>query len=387
MCTTSYQGLYRSITRLNLSLFFRISSFFFFYFVLVAIYIVFLPKILNELNYSTFQIGFIFSLGPLMRFLLPFFFLNKINLTPNIFHFGLILSLISAMLFYSSIQNFYYFIIPNILLGISFGLMLPFVETYALGFLKKERFGKSRLYGSLGFMLCGIILARNLSDYTVGLNFFLVTVTILVIIGFSITSYSDKIIATKKDTEEKFLFKKVIWFWISIFFMQMSFGFFYNFFTIYETDHGISLKTVSYLWTFSIICEITLFYFQATLFKRIELLSLMKLAIFLTIIRWLLLYLFPNSLGIAYLSQSLHAFGFVLHHTAAISFLYLTYQNKKLASQFYYGLSFGLGGFIGALLSGYLYGDKLFLYAALIATLSLVFLLFQQQRKTAFKHL
>jgi PPP family 3-phenylpropionic acid transporter len=359
-------------------MFFRISSFFFLYFVLVAIYIVFLPKILSGLNYSTFQIGFIFSLGPLMRFFLPFFFLNKIKLTPNIFHLGLLLSLVSAILFYFSIQNFYYFIIPNILLGVSFGLLLPFVETYALGFLKKEKFGKSRLYGSLGFMLCSIILARNLNDYAVALNYFLATVVILVLVGFSITSYNNKTFTTKKTIEEKFLFKKVIWFWISIFFMQMSFGFFYNFFTIYETDHGISLQTVSYLWTFSIICEITLFYFQATLFKRIGLLSLIKLAISLTIIRWLLLYLFPNSLGIAYLSQSLHAFGFALHHTAAISFLYLTYQNKKLSSQFYYGLSFGLGGFIGALLSGYLYGDKLFLYAAFIAFLSLFFLFFQK---------
>jgi len=318
-----------------------------------------------------------------MRFLLPFFFLKKINLTPNIFHFGLFLSIISAILFYFSIQNFYYFIIPNILLGVSFGLMLPFVETYALGFLKKERFGKSRLYGSLGFMFCGIILARNLNNYTVGLNYFLVTVVILVMIGFSITSYSDKISTIKKVIEEKFLFKKVLWFWISIFFMQMSFGFFYNFFTIYETDHGISLQTVSYLWTFSIICEITLFYFQAPLFKNINLLTLIKFAISLTIIRWILLYLFPNSLMVLYISQSLHAFGFALHHTAAISYLYLAYQDKKLASQFYYGISFGLGGFAGSLLAGYLYGEKLFLYAALIAVLSLIFLSFQKN----FKHL
>jgi PPP family 3-phenylpropionic acid transporter len=360
------------------SLFFKISAFFFFYFVLVAIYIVFLPKILSELNYSTFQIGFIFSLGPLMRFFLPFFFLNKIKLTSNIFHFGLVLLLISSIFFYFTIQNFYYFIAPNILLGISFGLMLPFVETFALGFLKKEKFGKSRLYGSLGFMLCGIILARNLTSFTVGLNYFLITVILLVIVGLSITTHGSKTSILREKITEKFIFKKAIFFWISIFFMQMSFGFFYNFFTIYETSHGVSLKTVSYLWTFSIICEITLFYFQAALFKRIKLLSLIKLAIFLTIIRWFLLYLFPNSIGIAYLSQSLHAFGFALHHTAAISFLYLTYQDKKLASQFYYGLSFGLGGFFGALISGYLYGDKLFLYAAYIAILSLIFISFQK---------
>jgi len=361
-----------------MSLFFRISSFFFFYFALVAIYIVFLPQILSELNYSTFQIGFIFSLGPLMRFFLPFFFLNKIKLTSNIFHFGLALALISAILFYFSIQNFYYFIVPNILLGISFGLILPFVETFALGLLKKEKYGKSRLYGSLGFMFCGIVLARNLTNYSVGLDYFLITVFLLILSGFSITTHRNKINILKEKITEKFIFKKTIFFWISIFFMQVSFGFFYNFFTIYETSHGVSLETVSYLWTFSIICEITLFYFQTVLFRKFELLTLMKLAIFLTIIRWLLLYLFPNSLMVSYLSQSLHAFGFALHHTAAISFLYLTYQNKKLSYQFYYGLSFGLGGFVGALLSGYLYGDKLFLYAAYIATLSLIFISFQK---------
>ncbi len=366
-----------------MSLFFRLSSFFFFYFALVAIYIIFLPKILIGLNYSPFQIGFIFSLAPLMRFILPFFFLKRIKLDKNIFHFGLGFTLLSVFLFYFTIKNFYYFIIPNMMLGIAFGLILPFVETFALSFLQKERFGKSRLYGSLGFMLCGIILARNLESYITGLNYFLIAVLMVIFFGISISFYSDKTIVLWDKIDEKFLFKKVIFFWISIFFMQISFGFFYNFFTIYETSRGISLETISYLWTFSIICEIILFYFQAPLLKKIELLTLIKFAVFLTIIRWLLLYLFPDSLTILYIAQSLHAFSFALHHTAAISYLYSIYQDKKLASQFYYGLSFGLGGFIGALLAGWLYGDRLFLYASFIAFLSLVFLLFQKpQNKT-----
>jgi len=243
------------------------------------------------------------------------------------------------------------------MLGIGFGLILPYVETFALISLKKERFGKSRLYGSLGFMLFGIILAKNLDNYTVALNYFLVAVLMVAFFGISISFYNSKANIFYKSIYEKFKFKKVLFFWISIFFMQMSFGFFYNFFTIYETARGISLETISYLWTFSIICEITLFYFQAPLLKNINLLTLVKFAVFLTIIRWLLLYLFPSSLTILYISQSLHAFSFALHHTATISYLYATYQDKKLASQFYYGLSFGLGGFIGAILAGWLYGD------------------------------
>ncbi len=362
-----------------MSLFSKISSFFFFYFILVAIYIIFMPKMLQTLGYSTFQIGFIFSLGPLMRFIIPFFFLNKIKLTENIFYISLLFSLISSILFYFTIQNFYLFIIPNIILGISFGILLPFIETYALAYLKKERFGRSRLFGSLGFMLCSLILARNLTDYFVGLDYFLVSTVLVVIFGFLITSSERKLKIIKQSFSEKFRFKKARFLWISLFFMQMSFGFFYNFFTIYETDHGISLETISYLWTFSIICEIILFYFQTPLFKRFDLLTLIKAAVFLTIIRWLLLYLFPSSLTILYISQGLHAFSFALHHTAAISYLYSIYENKRLSSQFYYGFSFGLGGFVGALLAGYLYGDKLFLYAAIIATISLLFLFFQKE--------
>jgi PPP family 3-phenylpropionic acid transporter len=35
--------------------------------------------------------------------------------------------------------------------------------------------------------------------------------------------------------------------------------------------------------------------------------------------------------------------------------------------QFYHGISYGLGGFVGSILAGYFYGKYLFLVAALIA--------------------
>jgi len=363
-----------------MKLFFRISSFYFFYFTLVAIYIIFLPKILQTLGYSSFQIGFIFSLGPLMRFLLPFFFLNKIQLTQKIFYGSLLLSLISALLFYITIQNCYLFIIPNILLGISFAVILPYVETHALTYLKKEKYGKSRLYGSLGFMFCGLILARELTTYEIGLHYFLIASFLVVIFGFSIATHEQTNTEAKKS-EGEFEFKKAIYIWISLFLLQVAMGFFYNFFTIYESDHGISLQTVSYLWTFSIVSEIMIFYFQSSIFQKFNLLLIIKISLIMTIIRWLLLYLFPDSIMISYVSQSLHIFSFALNHTAAISYLYATYENKRLSSQFYYGFSFGLGGFTGSLIAGSLYGKNLFLYAALITLASLIFASLQRDQK------
>ena len=316
------------------------------------------------------QIGIVFALAPLMRFIVPFLFLKHIELNKRVFHIALISIFFGAILFYFTIENFYLFMIPNLLIGAAGGLVLPYIETYAMEHLGKKRFGKSRLYGSIGFMLLGIVLAKELENYTIGLNFYLTFVLIMLFFGFAIT-YKNRDFKKQEtnSNDEKFELKKVTFIWISLFFMQISFGTFYNFFTIYETERGISLEMVSYLWAFGVICEILFFYFQSPLLK-FNLLKILKFSVFMTIIRWLLLFLFPESLSVSFLAQSLHAISFALHHTVAISFLYSIYQNRKLAAQFYYGFSFGLGGFVGALLAGYFYGDYLYLYASFMALLS-----------------
>jgi len=151
--------------------------------------------------------------------------------------------------------------------------------------------------------------------------------------------------------------------------MQVSFGGFYNFFTIYETSHSISLETTSYLWAFGVICEIIMLYYQAPILKN-NLIAVIKISIFLTIIRWLILFIFPNSLIMTFISQSIHALSFGLYHSAVIMYLYTLYEDKKLAQQFMFGFAYGLGGFVGAIIAGWVYGEYLFLYSAFFALLA-----------------
>jgi len=63
----------------------------------------------------------------------------------------------------------------------------------------------------------------------------------------------------------------------------------------------------------------------------------------------------------------LHAFSFALYYSATIAYLFHIYENKKLAQQFFGGISFGLGGFVGSILAGIFYGEYLFLYASFVA--------------------
>jgi len=350
--------------------FFKISSFFFFYFSIIGVWVIFLPKMLHDLGYSSTEIGIIFSIPPLMRFLTPFFFLRLFTLSQKVLHITLIMMILSVPLLYISIENFNQFAWANVFFGVSFGLTLPYIESYALTVLQKEKFGRSRLFGSIGFTLVALVLAR-IFDTQMGLHFIAVSVVLSALFAYLISLDDEHFHNDIKEKKDSFDLKNHIPLWISIFLMQVGFGAFYSFFTIYENEHGISLEVVSYLWSFGVLCEIVLFYFQEHIIK-FDLLKIMKFAIFMTVIRWLILYLFPSSLALAYLSQSFHALSFALYHTATLSYLYKLYSDKKLAAQFYYGFGFGLGGFVGSLVAGYFYGEYLFLSSAIITVLAMI---------------
>ena len=313
------------------------------------------------------------SIAPLVRFLTPFLFLKIFQLSKKTLYISLIIMGICLPFLYISIEHFYAFMFLNIIFGSATGLVIPYIETYSLLKLKKENYGKSRLFGSIGFMLVVLVLAKILHDNYMSLHFISFTILSSILFAFIIAQDKSYFLNKKQSSSDEFLLSTNWNLWVSIFLMQVSFGAFYSFFTLYEDWHGINLQTISYLWAFGVICEIVLFYFQAK-FLIFDLLKIIKFCVAITIIRWLILYLFPDSLALTYISQSFHAFSFALYHTTILSLLYQLYKNKNLVAQFYFGIGFGLGGFSGSLLAGYFYGEYLFLFSALSAFFALVFL-------------
>ncbi len=352
-----------------------IALFYFFYFAIVAIYVIFMPKVLDMVGYTPSEIGIIFAAGPLVRFAIPFLFLKGIKLDLRTFNSALVLLLLAAISFFMTLESFWPLLFSNVAMGIGMSLILPYIEVMALSLIGKESYGKVRLFGSIGFILVALVLVRFLDIPTTALLFLLFTISSTVLFGYIIAHLDNKKIVAPESIEGKHLNLFAHWpLWLGLTLMQVSFGPFYNFFTIYETAHGISLQTTIYLWSFGVIAEIVLFYFQGPLLRR-NLLKLLEFSLLITVFRWLLTYLFPENTAILYFAQSLHAFSFALFHTAAISYLYELYSERKLAQQFFFGISYGLGGFIGAISAGYIYElwpSLLFLYAAFIAGLALL---------------
>jgi len=359
---------------------FSLGGYYLFYFALVGVYVIFLPKALIQLHYTPTEVGIIYSAAPFMRFLLPFIFKYFIKLNITIYHSSLILSFISSLIFLYTIDSFYLFFISNLLFGASMGISLPYIETIALSQVHKSKYGKIRLWGSIGFMAIALYLGKILDTPYDTLYYLLSMALLTMILGMIVVRYDTNKVEKNTNKTENFSLSKYWLFWVSVFLMQVGFAGFYNFFTIYETQHSISLEMTSWMWSFGVIAEIIMLYFQGPLLQK-NLLTIIKISIIITSFRWLILYLYPDSIILTFFAQSLHAFSFALYHTASINYVFTIYQEKKLAQQFFLGIAFGLGGSVGALLAGKIYGDNMFLIESIITLIAFIFLHLHQYRK------
>jgi len=361
-----------------------LAAFYFFYFAMVGVYVIFMPKVLKDIGYSPVEIGIIYTSAPLMRFLLPFVFKRFISLNNRVFLVALLLITISTLLFFISIDNFWLLLTINLIFGGAMGVVLPFIEIIALEFIGKERYGKVRLWGSIGFSVVAFILGKILDGFEIALFFLIATALLTSLFGYLLSSFNTQITEPKAQTNKEFSLSKYWALWASIFLFQFSFGGFYNFFTIYETSNGMPLDIVSYLWIFGVVCEIVMLQFQGPLLAKYPLLTLINISIISAIFRWALLAIYPTNLAILLLTQATHALSFALYYTSTIAYIYQLYPQKKLAQQFLLGVGFGLGGALGAAVAGVIYKyspSGLFLFESFIALLASIMLIIHKKRK------
>ena len=365
----------------------HLSLFYLFYFAMVGVYVIFLPKVLKDIGYNSIQIGAIYTMAPIMRFLVPFLFKKYFKLDHYVFKLFSLLTFIATLLFFVTIKSFWLFLILNLFYGAVSGVILPFADIIALDNIGKERYGKIRLWGSVGFSLIAFVLGNILNSYTTALISLALMALLTLIFALTLAKY-DKIGGKKQESIDNrgFNLTKFWAFWISVFLFQLSFGGFYNFFTIYETSNGLDLDIVSYLWIFGVVCEIVMLIYQGRLLAKFNLLHLILISIIATTIRWLLVALFPANVGVLMFAQSIHALSFALYYSASIAYIYGLYKQKVLAQQFFLGIGFGLGGGVGALIAGIIYKfspSGLFIFEAFVVVASAIFLIIHQKRLKA----
>lgn len=234
-------------------MFFKTSAFYFFYFSSVGIQVIFLADILKNIGYSPYLVGIVFAMPGIMKFVLPFLFI-RMRITKFQLYFYQVLFILASTSLYFTIENFYLLLISISVIAFCSGVLLPLVDSISMQVFGSGRYGKTRLWGSIGFILIGLFLGEVLSGYFLALHCYLLC-TIMIVLFSYLCIDDEHLVLPKYDFNSKITSRiNQNNFWISIFLLQVSFGAMYGFFTIYERSFGVSLSTISYFWTVAVVC-------------------------------------------------------------------------------------------------------------------------------------
>ncbi|MDH3637711.1 MAG: MFS transporter, partial [Gammaproteobacteria bacterium] len=139
--------------------------------------------------------------------------------------------------------------------------------------------------------------------------------------------------------------------------MQASHAPLYTFFSIYLDGYGYSKSLIGVLWALGVICEVGVFLVMHRVFGVSSLATILWITFATTAFRWLLIAFFPERVEVMVIAQALHAITFGAYHATAIQLIhYFFRRNHQYRGQaLYSSVSFGIGGALGSLYSGYLW--------------------------------
>ncbi len=246
-----------------------------------------------------------------------------------------------------------------------------------------EQYSRIRLWGSIGFIISvtgfGWLFDRA---SLVWFPWIIMAGSLLIFASSWLVPDPDPaFVFSRKPDAERFIDRirqpHILIFFSVCFLMVLSHGPYYTFFSLLMEQHHHSRTTIGLLWSLGVLAEVIMFWFMHRLLPRFGLRSLLLVSLLVTALRWLLLALLPDQLGLMLFGQCLHAFSFGAFHSAAIEVVrrwFSLHQSGK-AQALYSAVSFGAGNALGALLGGALWELNTaipFLFSSLMCLLATV---------------
>jgi PPP family 3-phenylpropionic acid transporter len=146
--------------------------------------------------------------------------------------------------------------------------------------------------------------------------------------------------------------REVIAFFVSTFLMIAAHASLYVYYSLYLSEIGYSKTVIGLMWSLGVVAEILFFYFQAPLFRRYGVATLMLTSLVVGVVRFLMIGFGADSLLLLLIAQILHAATFGVHHSASVATLQRWFAGPLQArgQALFISVSYGLGGSVGGLL-------------------------------------
>ncbi len=340
----------------------RLSGFYFFYFATLGGFLPYWSLYLKDSGFNADQIGELSALLVGTKIIAPNLWGWVADHTGKSLRIIRIASFFAALLFAGFLIDRSYIGFAWITIGFSFfwNAALPQFEAVTLFHLKSEphRYSQIRLWGSVGFIVTVLGIGWLLDKQSISMLPVVIIILLALIWVVALTTPDAR--ALSYETEPVGLMQilkrpEVLAFLVVYLLLQTAHGPYYVFYSIYLKQYHYSTTVTGMLWALGVCAEIVLFVYMRRLLKRYSLRHILLLSIVLAAGRWLMIAWYADQLWLLILAQLLHAATFGAAHAAAIHLVYLYFgqQHQGKGQALYSSLSYGVGGMLGSLYSGY----------------------------------
>jgi len=366
----------------------RLSGFYLFYFASIGVLVPFWPLYLESLGFGPREIGELMAVVMATKIIAPNIWgwiADHTGRRMMIVRSG---SLLACLFFAGIFFGSSYFWVASVMAVFSFfwNATLPQFEATTFNYLQEEthRYSSIRLWGSIGFVLAALYIGYLLETSPASI------VPVAMLVMFVLIWLTSLVVPERSaghlPLDEQSIFSvikrpEVAALIVVIFLMQLSHGPYYTFYSIYLQDNGYSKTVIGGLWALGVIAEVGVFLVMHRLIPKFGLHNMLMFSLFIAALRWLLLGSFVESFAMLFLIQLGHAATFGIFHAVSIQYIhqYFRGRHQGRGQALYSSMSFGAGGALGALMSGYLWENGAmitFTIAAMISLLALMLSLF-----------
>lgn len=244
------------------------------------------------------------------------------------------------------------------------------------------RYGRVRLWGSLGFLLTVLLAGAWFEHF--GMAHFpgwtWATLLAVLMSVWCLPDYKDAATLPAPSASVSGLLRQpqVAWLFASVFFHVLAHIAVYVFFSLYLDALDYSKTVIGLLWAVSVVVEIAWFFTQGRWLPRWPLTVWLMLCAAAMVLRMGLTATWATSLWVLILAQTLHALTFAAHHASVMALLsqYFPGRLRGRGQALYTVLGYGFPGVLGGLAGGALseaYGlPALYGLSAGVSTLALL---------------
>jgi len=339
------------------------------YFAYTGLFNAYAPLWFGHLGYSTFAIGVLAAVQSATRVLSPYawgWLADRTGERIRLLRLAIGLSLVCACGFLVAPDYAWVLAVTTALFLCTAGVV-PISEAALAQLvspgdrLDARRYGRVRVWGSIGFILA--VSASGYALQALGVHRFpwllIALLALLLVAAQPLPAVSEPPHPETDAAGALALLKKpvVAWFFAGVFFTVLAHAALYAFLSLYLATLGYARDAIGLFWAAGVVVEVLWFWFQGRWLPRLSLHGWLLLAALVSVLRFALLAAFAAEPAILLAAQALHAITFAAQHTACIGVINrhfpgrLRSRGQALYSVLGYGASGVLGGIAGGTIS------------------------------------